>query len=82
MEIQISNIQTSFFFSQVHQTYSRVDYFVIDQKLLPMISQVEYVSIVISDRCPVLLKLPFPENKLPKRTWCLNSGLLADKKNC
>lgn len=68
------------FFSPVHQTYSRIDYFLIDQKLLPTIIQVEYDSIVNSDHCPVLLKLRFPENILPKRTWRLNSRLLADKK--
>lgn len=54
--------------------------FLIDQKLLPMISQVEYNSIVILDHCPVLLRLQFPENILPKGTWCLNSRLFADKK--
>lgn len=68
------------FFSPVHQTYSRIDYFLIDQKLLPMITKVEYDSIVMSDHCPVLLKLRFPENIPPKRTWRFNPRLLADKK--
>ena len=67
------------FFSPVHQSYTRIDYFLIDQKLLPMIKHVEYSSIVISDHSPVILKLCFPDNVHPQRTWRLNSRLLADK---
>lgn len=40
------------FFSPVHKTYSRIDYFLIDQKLLPMVTQVDYHGIIISDHCP------------------------------
>ena len=68
------------FFSPVHQTYTRIDYFLIDQKLLPMIKHVDYSSIVISDHSPVILKLCFPENVLPQRSWRFNSRLLADEK--
>lgn len=39
----------------------------------------EYNSIVISDHCPVLLKLRFPENILRQRVWRLNPRLLAEK---
>lgn len=45
-----------------------------------MITKVEYDSIVISDHCPVLLRLRFPENIPPKCMRRLNSRLLADKK--
>ena len=44
-----------------------------------MITQIDSNSIVVSDHCPLLLKLRFPENVLPQRTWRLNSRLLADK---
>uniref|UniRef100_A0AAR2LS66 exodeoxyribonuclease III n=1 Tax=Pygocentrus nattereri TaxID=42514 RepID=A0AAR2LS66_PYGNA len=41
------------FFSSVHHTYSRIDYFLMDRKLLSLLSSVEYESIVISDHIPV-----------------------------
>ncbi len=67
------------FYSLVHQTYSRIDYFPLDSKLLPLITQVEYDSIVISDHRPVLLRLRFPENSLPQATWHFTPRLLADE---
>lgn len=41
------------FFPPVHRTYSRIDYFLIDQKLLSMVMQVDYHSIIISHHSPV-----------------------------
>ena len=43
------------FYSQVNQTYSRIDYFFLDKILLPSVKQCEYSSIVISDHPPLLL---------------------------
>lgn len=67
------------FFSPVHQSYSRIDYFLIDQKLLHMVTKIEYSSIVISDHAPVILQLSFPENT-PTFSWRLNSRHLSDEK--
>lgn len=67
------------FYSPVHRTYSRIDYFLLDRKLLSLMTQVEYDCIVISDHSPVLLKLRFPGNSITQRTWHLNSRLLADE---
>uniref|UniRef100_A0AAR2KJ90 Endonuclease/exonuclease/phosphatase domain-containing protein n=1 Tax=Pygocentrus nattereri TaxID=42514 RepID=A0AAR2KJ90_PYGNA len=37
------------FFSQVHKTYSRMDYFFLDMHLLHLVTGCEYQAIVISD---------------------------------
>lgn len=47
------------FFSPVHQSYSRIDYFLLDQKLLPQVKHCEYEIIVIYDHAPHLLRLAF-----------------------
>lgn len=68
------------FFSSVHQSYSRIDYFLIDQKLLPMATHIEFGSIVISDHAPVILKLSFLGNISYTVPWRLNSRYLSDEK--
>ncbi|KAJ0022356.1 hypothetical protein NQD34_009846 [Periophthalmus magnuspinnatus] len=37
------------FFSQVHHSYSRIDYFLLDNQLIPSVHSCEYQPIVISD---------------------------------
>lgn len=49
------------FFSHVHQTYSRIDYFFLDHKLLPYLHDCSYKGIVISDHAPVVLELQIPQ---------------------
>lgn len=66
------------FFSAVHQTYSRIDYFFVDKKLLPNIKTCRYDSIVISDHSPLILELSFPD-KRSVYSWRLNPLLLSDK---
>lgn len=46
-----------FSFSAVHQTYSRIDFFLLDQKMLSSIKSCSYESIVISDHSPVTMEL-------------------------
>lgn len=69
--------QYSFYFPP-HLTYTRIDYFLLDNKLTPTVTDIEYSGIVISDHSPVILKLCFPGNMAPQRMWRLNSRLLAD----
>lgn len=64
------------FFSPVHHSDSRIDYFVVDNQFLPLISNSKYHSIVISDYSPVQLELIFPANVAPQRTWRLDPQLL------
>lgn len=47
------------FFSHVHQSFSRIDYFLIDNKLLSLVQHCAYNAIVISDHAPLTLGLRF-----------------------
>lgn len=58
-------------FSHVHRTYTRIDFFFLDDRLLSMIKASDYHSIAISDHTPTSLDCPF-------RQWRFNSSLLAE----
>ncbi len=47
-------------FSPVHGTYSHIDYFFLDKKLLSLMNKCEYQAIIISDHAPVLMTLRMP----------------------
>ncbi len=66
------------FFSHVHKTYSPIDYFIIDSKLIQGVVHSKYHNILISDHSPVLLSLSL---SLPKVQYCwrFNPHLLTDK---
>ena len=51
------------FFSDVHQTFSRIDYFLLDKKFVPLVRAGTDEAIVISDHSPLFLKLKF--NDIP-----------------
>lgn len=67
------------FFSPVHQAYSRIDHFLLDKRLLPLLESIEYEGIVVSDHSPVKMSLCFPNNERPQRNWRFNPHLLADE---
>lgn len=66
------------FFSNVHHTYSRIDYFLLDNRLLPKVKAISYNSIVISDHGAVVLDLNIPNRPPINRIWRLNPLLLSD----
>lgn len=66
------------FFSSIHQTYSRIDYFLLDTALIPLVRQVTYHSIIISDDAPSAFYLTFLDSPMTHRTWCLNPLLLSN----
>lgn len=68
------------FFSPVHGSYSRIDYFFADKRLLPIIHKCEYQAIVISDHAPLLMTLCIPTSATNYRPWRFNSLLLSDEK--
>lgn len=70
------------YFSHVHHTYSRIDFFLIDKTLLPALKKVEYTAIVESDHAPVSLDLLFAQNLTQRSTWRLNTALLTDSHFC
>ena len=70
------------FFSSVHHSYSRIDYFFIDQNLLPFVKKAEYSSITEFDHAPVLLDLAVPLYQLQPSSWKLERNLLTDGSFC
>jgi len=71
------NLKQFSFFSPVHRSYSQIDYFLIDDKLLTSVTDFKYESIVISDHSPVVLKLVFPKSPV-RKTWRFNNFILSD----
>lgn len=45
------------YFSPVHKSYSRIDYFFLNSKLIPAVVDVTYHPILVSDHSPVSLTL-------------------------
>uniref|UniRef100_A0A673GPH0 exodeoxyribonuclease III n=1 Tax=Sinocyclocheilus rhinocerous TaxID=307959 RepID=A0A673GPH0_9TELE len=65
------------FFSHVHQSFSRIDYFLIDNKLLPWVQHCTCNAIVISDHSPLTLGLRFECRCTQRPLWRLNVRLLT-----
>lgn len=70
------------FFSHVHHSFSRIDYFFIDSSFIPAVESVEYLAIIISDHAPLILDLSFTLNVIEQSFWRLNSLLLSNEKFC
>lgn len=71
--------RTYSFFSPVHKTYSRIDYFFVDKNLLPLITECDYHAIVISDHAPLVMILNIPNSHSNYRPWRFNTLLLSDE---
>lgn len=70
--------KTFSFFPPVHHTYSRIDYFIIDNKLIPQVKSSLYDSIIISDHAPVILELALSGYGRISHVWIMNALLLSD----
>ena len=66
------------FFSHVHHTYSRIDYFFIDNQLIPLVHSCACQSIIISDHAPIVITMSLPGWPQRDRQWRFNSTLLSD----
>ena len=66
------------FFSPAHQSYSRLDYFLVSSTLLKDIPEARIYPITVSDHAPVCISLTNKQIKLPSRNWRLNISLLKD----
>lgn len=66
------------FFSHVHHSYSRIDFFLLDNRLLSTIRSCDYHSIMISDHAPTSLDIHFPTYRRPLKPWRFSSYLLAN----
>lgn len=51
------------FYSHVHQTYSRIDYFFIDNVFIQHVQSCKYNTILISDHAPLVLTMTLPQMK-------------------
>lgn len=69
--------RTYSFFSNVHHSYSRIDFFLLDVRLLSKIIATEYHAIAISDHAPTSLELAILTCSHLFRPWRFNSVLLA-----
>ena len=66
------------FYSNVHKSYTRIDYSLVKSRLISNIDNVKHHNIIISDHSPVELNLRM---SLPRQayTWCFNPLLLQDQ---
>lgn len=67
------------FFSTRHNSYTRIDYFLLDAKLMPHVIDTKYHNIVISDHCPVTCTLNIQNATRPQQIWRFNPLLLGEK---
>uniref|UniRef100_A0AAR2KLP1 Reverse transcriptase domain-containing protein n=1 Tax=Pygocentrus nattereri TaxID=42514 RepID=A0AAR2KLP1_PYGNA len=70
------------FFSPVHHSFSRIDYFLIDSALNSCVNSIDYLGIVISDHSPLLLDIQISTAKRNTSLWRFNSLLLAEREFC
>ena len=66
------------FFSNVHHTYTRIDYFLLDNKILEKTHSCTYHGITVSDHAAISFVLEIPNIPRPRRNWRFNTVLLAD----
>lgn len=70
------------FHSRVHNVYSRIDFFLVDGKLLPYCYNAKYHNIIISDHSPVSFSIKLPGHLPTQKTWRFNPELLTNTKFC
>lgn len=68
------------FFYHVHHSFSWIDFFILDNKLLHSTVAWEYHSIVISDHAPTSVDITFYFCRPAHKFWKLISQLLAEAK--
>lgn len=68
------------FFSPVHHSYSRIDYFLTSNSIMSNITNSTIHPIVISDHAPVTFKWIKSNLQKPSSRWRFNTSLLQDPK--
>lgn len=66
------------FYSNVHQTYSRIDLFLTSNSIIPNIIETKIHPISISDHSPVTLTWNTPAIQKHPTRWRFNTSLLKD----
>ena len=67
---------------KVHNSYTRIDFLLVDGKLMPCSYNAKYHNIIISDHSPTTFSLQLGENAPAQRNWRFNPQLITDKKFC
>lgn len=67
------------FFSSVHHTFTRIDYFLLDNHFLSSVYSCSHDAIVISDHAPVILDIQFEGYNITRPPWRLNTRLLSSE---
>lgn len=57
------------YFSQVHESYSRIDYFFVDNSLNCCVVSSDYSSILISNHVQLFLDIQLPNHKSVTNLW-------------
>ncbi len=70
------------FHSQVHNVYTRIDYFLVDVKLIPFTFNATYHNILISDHSPIIFALKVSDIATTQPLWRADPYLLKDTKLC
>uniref|UniRef100_A0AAR2LAI9 Reverse transcriptase domain-containing protein n=2 Tax=Pygocentrus nattereri TaxID=42514 RepID=A0AAR2LAI9_PYGNA len=65
------------YYSHVHKSYTRIDYFLVSSELVSKVCNVKYHNILISDHSPITCELQNIVSK-PAYAWQFNSNLLSD----
>lgn len=72
------NLKEYTFFSSVHHSYSRLDYFLVSSSLVSELSDIQIHPITVSDHAPVSFNLRNKSITPPSRNWRFNLALLKD----
>lgn len=67
------------FFSNVHHTFTRIDYFQVDNRILPSVKSISHNAIVISDHAPVTMRIHFTGSDKNRAPWRFNNRLLSNE---
>lgn len=67
------------FFSPVHHTFTRIDFFLLDSRMLSSISSCQYDAIVITDHAPISMNIRFKVPTTKHVPWRLNTRLLLNE---
>lgn len=66
------------FFSHIHHTYTQIDFFLVNNKLLSSISGCKYDPIVVSDHASTSMLVYFQKYINPRPPWRLDTHFLLD----
>lgn len=67
------------YYSQVHSSYSRIDYIFLDHQLLEGLLGAEIKSITLSDHALVMVILDLKDIPVRQRIWRLDESLLCNR---